>query len=111
MSGRRRGRPRKNEHAHMGELLWLERLLEQETAALRQQGHRSPSKALIRAAILLGISERSAWRLLAEMERENERFTAQVASFAALWRKTYGSRSEKNDGTDLLAAKSCSATE
>jgi hypothetical protein len=70
MTRRGRGRPRKTEREHMGQLLWLERLLEEETTALRRQG-RKPTKVLIRAAAKLDMSESSAWRLKAELDQAN----------------------------------------
>ena len=92
----KRGRPAKTERDAFGEVLWFERLLEQETEALRRGGHHSPTKALIRAAILLKISERAAWRLKAEMARQDAHLAASIASFAATWRRVFGDRGKKN---------------
>ena len=82
MSKRGRGRPLKTEREQMGQLLWLERILEEEIAALRRQGYRGhrPTKALTRAAARLGISESSAWRLMAEIKRQNEQLSLRIAS-------------------------------
>jgi hypothetical protein len=48
MTGKR-GRPLKTEHEQMGQILWLERLLEEEVTALLRRGVK-PKKVLIRAA-------------------------------------------------------------
>jgi hypothetical protein len=84
MSKRGRGRPPKTERDATGELLWFERFLGEETASLRG---RKPTKALIRAAIRLGVSERVAWRLLAELRRGEDEVIAAVASLGALLRE------------------------
>ena len=86
MSRRGRGRPPKTEHEQMGQLLWLERLLEEEVTALLQQGRR-PKKALARAAVRLDISRRSAYRLMAEIKRQDERLTVTIASLGPLLRQ------------------------
>ena len=68
MTRRRRGRPRKTEHDHTGELLWLEEMMQREADAMLRDGHK-PTKTLINAA--LKMSERKAWGLLAEIKRVN----------------------------------------
>ena len=105
---RGRGRPPKTEHEQMGQVLWFERLLEEEITALLRQGHK-PKKALARAASRLEISKRSAHRLMAEIKRQNERLAVSIASFGALWRQLERDREEKNSGTDFLAQNSGSA--
>jgi len=107
MNKRGRGRPPKTERDHRGELLWLERFLEEETTALRRPGRR-PTKVLIRAAAKLDISESSAWRLLAEMKQQDELFAQSIASFGVFLRELYGSSLKKDDGTDFLTVLSCS---
>ena len=108
---RGRGRPPKTEREQFGQLLWLERMLEEETTALRQQGHKGhkPSKALARAAARLEISERSAWRLVAQLEQQNDSFTASITSFGDLLRELGLDGAKKDNGTDFLAVDSCSA--
>jgi hypothetical protein len=108
MSRRGRGRPLKTEHEQMGQLLWFERLMEEETETLQRQGYRGykPTKALARVAARLKISESTAWRIAAEMKRQDEQLKA---SIAVLWREIYGSSLTKNDGTELLTVNSCGA--
>ena len=108
---RGRGRPPKTEHEQDGQLAWLERLLGEETEALRLQGYRGhkQTKALLRAAARLGISESTAWRIVAEMKQQDELFIQSIASFVAFWQELYGSPRKKNDGTDLLTVNTCGA--
>jgi hypothetical protein len=101
MSRRGRGRPAKTEREYWGEVLWLERLTEEETAALRQAGLK-PKKAQTRAAAMLGISERSARRLLAQA-RDQTAIDWSKQPLGTFLRDL----AKKNDGTDFLAAFSC----
>lgn len=103
MSRRRRGRPPKTEHEAFGQLLWFERLFEEEIAAQLGRGLTKPKKVLQRTAVRLGVSERSAWMLKAEIERENARFEQTIASLQPLLRELRDRLLEKNGGTDLFA--------
>jgi hypothetical protein len=107
MSRRRRGRPRKSEHDAFGEVLWFERIFEQESMALRRAGRCVPTQALISAASLLDISERSAWKLKAELDRVNA--VDLSVAYGEMLRSLRDRSLEKNDGTELFAVNSCSA--
>ena len=88
----------------MGQISWLERLLEEEVTALLRRGVK-PKKALVRAASRLEISRRSAYRLMAEIKRQDERTAATIASLAPLLRQLQRDQDKKNDGNRIFGTK------
>jgi hypothetical protein len=104
---RGKGRPPKTKHDYWGQVLWLERLAEEETATMRKGGAK-PTKALARAAFLLGISKRSAFRLMAQA-REKTTIDWSEQPLGELLRQLQRDLAKKINGTDFLAPLSCSA--
>ena len=109
MTKRGRGRPRKTEHDHTGDLLWLEEMMAREAEAMRQAGIK-PTKTLIKAAIKLKFSERKAWGLLAEMKQVDVDLSKNLLWLGDWLRQRIADdEAKKKSGTELFAVETCSA--
>jgi hypothetical protein len=107
MTKRGRGRPRKTERDHMGDLLWLEEMMAREADAMLRDGLK-PAKTLVQAALKLGMSERKGWSLKAEINQPPIDWSKTPLGD---WLRQHlaDEEAKKNSGTELFAVDSCSA--